>query len=383
MKKLLFINGHLNTGGVEKSLLDIIRHLDPTQYEIHLLLLEEGGDYLGELPEHIHVHLKSLKNTYGPLLKSLFHCILVRDFFGFQMRLIFLSMKIGGQKNISLAKKLLTQNQHYDCVIGFRPGICSQIAAFAVNADRKITWWHHGELNVNPDSYCEYATACDKIVVVSHSCARMLSSAFPALAHKMTVVPNMVDVFEISQKACAFNPYEDSSLIHIVTLCRLSPEKHVENTIFAAAELKKAGFQFQWHIVGSGSMEHELHMQAEASGVTDVLIFEGNQPNPYPYLKHAALFVHPSYVESQGLVVLEAMSLGIPCVVTKSLGPCEFIQDRKTALLTEQSAESLAQNILEILQNKVLYQQIRESTYCPPQFVPEAVAKQVQALIAE
>ena len=34
-KKLLFINGHLNTGGVEKALLDILLHLD---YNQHLIL---------------------------------------------------------------------------------------------------------------------------------------------------------------------------------------------------------------------------------------------------------------------------------------------------------------------------------------------------------
>ena len=32
MKKLLFINGHLNTGGVEKSLVDILKHLAYEKY---------------------------------------------------------------------------------------------------------------------------------------------------------------------------------------------------------------------------------------------------------------------------------------------------------------------------------------------------------------
>ena len=44
MKKLLFINGHLNTGGVEKSLLDILQHIDYSQYHVDLLLLEGRGD---------------------------------------------------------------------------------------------------------------------------------------------------------------------------------------------------------------------------------------------------------------------------------------------------------------------------------------------------
>ena len=51
MKKLLFINGHLITGGVEKSLLDILKHLDYEKFEVDLLLLEELGDYASEIPE--------------------------------------------------------------------------------------------------------------------------------------------------------------------------------------------------------------------------------------------------------------------------------------------------------------------------------------------
>ena len=43
-KKVLFINGHLNVGGVEKSLTDILRHMDYDQYEVDLLLLEDTGD---------------------------------------------------------------------------------------------------------------------------------------------------------------------------------------------------------------------------------------------------------------------------------------------------------------------------------------------------
>ena len=60
MKSILFINGHMNTGGVEKSLLDILRRLDYGHYNVDLLLLEELGDYADEIPSDVHIHLKSL-----------------------------------------------------------------------------------------------------------------------------------------------------------------------------------------------------------------------------------------------------------------------------------------------------------------------------------
>ena len=383
MKKLLFINGHLNTGGVEKSLLDVLKHLDYDRYDVDLLLLEELGDYAPELPQQVHVKLRSLKNTYGSLPHSLLRCTQQRDWFCFQMRLIFLLMKFFGQKKIRLARKLLTGNQHYDCVIGFRSGICTQIAAFAVNADKRITWWHHGEINVEHNSYLEAANACDQIAVVSEACRGMLADAFPTLEQKLTIVPNMLDIDSIHRKAEDFQPYAQADVLHIVTLCRLSPEKHIENAIFAAQKLKAAGIAFQWHLVGGGSIENDLRNAAAAANVQDVFLFEGNQPNPYPYLINADLFVHPSYVESQGIVVLEAMALGVPCVVTQSLGPCEFIEDGVNGLLTEQSPESLAEKVEEILTDQKLYEQIKMNTHCPEKFVPESVMQKIDHLLEE
>lgn len=381
MKKLLFINGHLNTGGVEKSLLDVLKHLDDSHYDVELLLLEELGDYASELPESVHVSLRSLKNTYGSLPSSLLRCIKQRDWFCFRMRLIFLLMKFFGQEKIRLAKKLLTGNKHYDCVIGFRPGICTQIAAFAVNADKRITWWHHGEINVEHGSYLEAANACTQIGVVSEACRSMLAGTFPTIKDKLTVVPNMLDSDAVRKMADAFQPYAKGGAFHIVTLCRLTPEKHIENAIFAARKLKEAGIAFQWHMVGGGSTEDGLRNAAANAKVQDVFLFEGNQPNPYPYLKNADLFVHPSYVESQGIVVLEAMALGVPCVVTKSLGPCEFIKDGVNGILTEQNPESLAEKVLEMLTNRELYEQIRANTHCPEQFAPENVMQRIENLL--
>ena len=380
--KLLFINGHLNTGGVEKSLLDILQHLDYSHYEVDLLLLEALGDYASLLPPQVHVKLRCLKNTYGSLANCLIRCIRQRDWFCFRMRLIFVLMKLFGQDKISLAKHMLTGDKHYDCVIGYRRGICTQIASFAVDADRRLSWWHHGTVNVEAEPYLHETSNCHKIAVVSDNTRQMLVDAIPQLAPKLVTIPNMLDVEKVKVQADAYSPYKKEHVFHIVSIGGCVPEKHFQNAIFAAKQLKAAGTSFQWHLVGDGVLYDQLVRRAADSGVADCFIFEGNQPNPYPYLKNADLFVHPSYVESQGIVVLEAMALGLPCVVTKSLGPCEFIEDEVNGLLTEQSPESLAEQVLRILQDKELYERIKANTCCPACFAPERVMEQVDNLIS-
>lgn len=380
-KKLLFINGHLNTGGVEKALLDVLRHLNFENYEVDLLLTERQGDYVDQLPKQVNLLLRSFEGTYGSLPRVILRCLKEHDWFSLKMRVIMLIMKLFGQKWIVLAKKLLTDGKHYDCVIGFRPGICTQISVFGVNADRRITWWHHGEINVAPRSYLEAAMRCDRVVAVSDACHQMLVDKFPLLNEKLITIHNMLDVESVQHKANTFDPKFEKSIVHIVSVGGLVPEKHFENAIYAAKQLKDRGMEFCWHLVGDGPLHEELEQRAREAEVTDCFIFEGNQINPYPCLKHADLFVHPSYVESFGIVVAEALALGVPCVVTKSAGVCEFLRDGENALLTETNPESLTEKVIQIMENRELYNEIKANTYCPNQFLPNIVERKIASLL--
>lgn len=379
-KKLLFINGHLNAGGVEKALIDVLRHIDYERFDVDLLLLEGQGDYAPLLPGQVRVIERPLLNTFGSLFGSLSRCVRERDWFCLRMRLIFLAAKFFGQKTIRLARKLLLGNAHYDCAVGFRPGICTQVAAFAADADRRIAWWHHGEINVSRQEYPQSALACDAVAVVSDACRDMLAREFPVLADRLVTIHNILDVAAMEQRTEP-DPYSDKSLRHIVSVGRLAPEKHFENAVHAAKALKDRGIRFCWHLVGDGPLRGELEALVRELDVADCFRLEGNQPNPYPFFRHAYLFVHPSYVESFGIVVLEAMALGVPCVVTRSLGPGEFIEDGKNGLLTEQSPEALTDAVLRILEDRMLYDSIRAASRCPGKYLPENVIEQIMQLL--
>ena len=381
-KKVLFINGHLNVGGVEKSLTDILCHLDYGQYEVDLLLLEDSGDYIGEIPKEVEVSLMSLKNTYGSFCSCICKCIRKQDWFSLKMRLIFLAMKLFGQKKIWMAKKLLTGGKHYDIVVGFRPGICTQIAAYAVCADKRIAWWHHGEFNVSGKQYEEQIKKCDALVSVSESCAKMLAEHMPDTAGKIIVISNMIDEELLQQKSGTASPYV-SDVTQLVTVGRLSLEKHMENVIYVAGKLKKAGYHFQWHIIGDGAQRDELEILREKEKVTDCVFFEGAKRNPYPYMKYADLYVHPSYVESQGITILEAMALHLPCVVTISRGPSEFIKDGVNGLLTEQNPQALTVGVKHMLEDRKLYEHIQSASVCPERFRTVEVMKKIYELFGQ
>ena len=378
-KRILFINGHLNAGGVERSLVDILKHMDYTKYAVDLLLLEDTGDYASELPPEVNVLFRDLHNTYGSFASSVRRCIAARDWMCLRLRTLFLLRKFLGSRALKSAATLLLGEHHYDCVIGFRPGICADLAGYSVKAKRRITWWHHGEFYVDRVAYGAMCSRMDAVAVVSRACREMLQDHLPKLADKLICVPNMLDASAILQKV-EHTPYAKNDLC-IVSVGRFAPEKHFENIVPAAKALQAMNLVFMWHIVGDGSERARVEMLITENGLKDYVILEGSKTNPYPYMKYADLFVHPSYIESQGLTVLEAMTLGVPCVVTKSRGPCEFIKDGVNGLLTEQSPESLAEKALTILNDKELYQRIKKNTKCPEQFGPERVMKQIETMI--
>lgn len=379
MKHILFINGHLNAGGVERSLVDILKHMDYTKYTVDLLLLEDTGDYASELPPEVKVLFRDIHHTYGSFASSIRRCIVAHDWMCLRLRFLFLLQKFFGACALKRVATILLGKHHYDCVIGFRPGICSDLAAYSVQTDRKITWWHHGEFNVDCAAYGDMCSKMNAVAVVSQSCKAMLQEKLPELESKLVFIPNMLDAVAIGQKA-GNSPYT-GDMLHIVSVGRLAPEKHFENIIPVAKTLRDMGTDFVWHIVGDGPERSQLETLIAENNLKDHVILDGSKTNPYPYMKYADLFVHPSYVESQGLTVLEAMALDVPCVVTKSLGPCEFIEDGVNGLLTEQSPESLAEKVLAILNDKKLYQHIKENTKFPEQFSPERVVKQIETMI--
>lgn len=55
MKKILFALKNMNVGGVEKSLLSLLSTIDRSEYDVDLLLLEEWGDFLSDVPEWVNI----------------------------------------------------------------------------------------------------------------------------------------------------------------------------------------------------------------------------------------------------------------------------------------------------------------------------------------
>jgi glycosyltransferase involved in cell wall biosynthesis len=105
-------------------------------------------------------------------------------------------------------------------------------------------------------------------------------------------------------------------------------------------------------VVGDGSYRSELQRLAEGIDVR----FEGFQPHPAKYYAEADIFVMPSLgPEGFGIVTMEAMAHGLPCIVSDLAVNREVTGDGTAAMLFRTgSAEDLRGKLQELIGNASL-----------------------------
>ncbi|MBI3948761.1 MAG: glycosyltransferase [Armatimonadetes bacterium] len=126
---------------------------------------------------------------------------------------------------------------------------------------------------------------------------------------------------------------------------RLAPEKRLDFLLRAVAPLGRT-HDFYLLLVGGGPSEAALRARAADLGLSDRVRFAGVVAHHQMSDYYAAgdLFVFPSTSDTLGLVLLEAMSAGLPCVAVGVNGPSEVVENGVTGILTpfEEAAFSAA-----------------------------------------
>src|SRR5690606_15548443 len=87
-------------------------------------------------------------------------------------------------------------------------------------------------------------------------------------------------------------------------------------------------------MVGDGPDRAALEALARELDINARVIFTGFKTKPADFLAALDLFLLSSFTEGTSMTLLEAMSLGIPAVVTDVGGNPEIIEQGSTGLLT-------------------------------------------------
>ena len=125
---------------------------------------------------------------------------------------------------------------------------------------------------------------------------------------------------------------------------------------------KGAGGIFNINLIivgGKGWLSDKIYKKAKESEFSKDIIFKGNVSDDElaNLYKNASIFVMPSLYEGFGLPVLEAMSYGVPCVVSDNSSLRE-IANKSTLFVDACSSTDIAKRISNLLNNKELRKEL-------------------------
>lgn len=138
----------------------------------------------------------------------------------------------------------------------------------------------------------------------------------------------------------------------IGTVAAFAGHKDYPNLLKAFSIVLKKYSNTKLCIVGDGPLKKQVYSIAEDLKITENIIFAGFVNNVGEYLHSFDIFVLASKKEGLGTSIIDALSVGLPVVTTKSGGIPELIIDDENGVLVEpQDPNNLAEALVELLSN--------------------------------
>ena len=241
------------------------------------------------------------------------------------------------------AGEALAEENDYDLIHGHDWLVAQASAALAERAGVPFVTTihatehgrHQGWVQESPQSHIHsverwMAGRADGVIVCSHYMRGHVADIFDIDERRITVIPNGIDPSELQ-------PAGD-----LQTLRRRFAEPHEKLVLLVGRLVYEKGFQLaldalpsvvrqvenvRYLVAGSGTHEGELKAQAERLGLSEHGHFVGwiGDDVLHSLYRIADLCVVPSIYEPFGLVALEAMASGCPCIVADTGGLREVV----------------------------------------------------------
>ncbi|WP_177162395.1 glycosyltransferase [uncultured Fusobacterium sp.] len=337
-KKVLFYNGSLRMGGIERVLVEVLQNLDRNNLDIDLVI-EDGIRSLNiferDIPKDIKLYYlkpeEVIKKTdfYRQNRKNIFHKIIYNLMMAYE----------GYIKKENLKK--IVKDKNYDVVIDFDMGLSKQIDL--VEAKKKIAWIHANIKSwyVREDRIKRLGERLQKYTKIVAICEAMKESTielFPFLKDKIVRIYNPFNferVIKKSEESIDENLKEYYDKDFIVSIMRLTEHQKDFDTLILGLKLtKEKGVKEKLYILGDGPDREKIEEKIKKEGMEKDIILLGNIKNPYPWIKKAKMLVHSSKYEGLPTVLIEALILD-KIVISSDCptGPREILENGEIGYL--------------------------------------------------
>jgi len=224
---------------------------------------------------------------------------------------------------------------------------------------------HQGWVQSHPQSYIHgverwMANRADRVITCSHYMRGHVADIYDLEEGRISVIPNGIDPLDLQ-------PVDDLPTLRsrfaapherlVLLVGRLVYEKGFQLALEALPGLIERVGGVRFLVAGSGTHEAELKEQAHALGLTEHGTFLGwiGDDVLHSLYRIADLCVVPSLYEPFGLVALEAMASGCPCIVADTGGLREVVPHDEVGLrFRSRDPRSLAEMVERVLTDQAL-----------------------------
>jgi glycogen(starch) synthase len=235
-------------------------------------------------------------------------------------------------------------------------------------------------------AYHAGARRAARIVAVGQVLADRIGREFPDLRDRLVVIPNTVDVDAFRPAGAAERDPDE-----LLWVGYRREVKGMDALLRAFRIVRDARPATRLRLVGRSTTEAEeagWHRLAAELGIADAVAFEppADRASVARAMERAALFVHPSRIETMGIVAVEALAAGLPVVAVDSGGVTEVLRPDPMsvgALVSEQAPEPLAAAILATLDRRDGFDPVRLREHVVARYGAAAVAARIVELYDE
>lgn len=354
----------MNIGGFQKSLVNLLSYFDYSQYEVDLFLIERNGVFENEISTNVNIiYADEQTSAYCQTLSVSLKSLLSLKKYGLVVKRI-LNAIIGymnkGLGAVIMSKQLPNLANEYYCCIDYCGQYLNYYMIDKVSAKIKITYFHNDYAKWDYYKLTDkfYYKKADYIVTVSEHCVESLKKYFPSYSKKIKCIENIITVDTISpylidpQMPTEFEPNK----IKLVSVGRLVQDKGTDLAIQTCSILANE-FDIQWIWVGPGNKDFYYKL-AKDYGVENDFIMVGGQDNPYKYMAHADIVVHPARFEGKAVAVEEALVMNKVIVATNYSTAHNQIMNGETGIICDMNPSSIYQSVKNVINDKNLREKI-------------------------
>ena len=197
---------------------------------------------------------------------------------------------------------------------------------------------------VNP----KYYRNTTKIVVTTNAQRKhMIDNGFQE--EHLVKIPNFQSSKNIENKNINRKKKPNCDYFVVKSLGRFVKKKGFDRLIKAIVNLRDEGIAVSLSLAGAGPEKNALQRLVDSSGHSEEITIMNWIDDINTYLSDADLFVLSSLEEPFGLVILEAMSMCIPILATKTQGPLEVLNNDLAYFLETPDSLEIARQIKKLM----------------------------------